>query len=89
MSYDIEKYAEAMEALALLPHRPFKMTAPIARGPEETPEQYAWYLHHYISHSRALMSAAKMLRMSPSALYTVYPAYFPNPEEDTTDDRQP
>ncbi len=81
MSYDIEMYAKALEHLALMPHRSFSMTAPMARGPEEAPEQYAQYLHHYIGHCRALMQAAKMLRMKPETLYAMYPAYFPDPAE--------
>ena len=81
MNYDIEKYAEALEAMALLPHRPFSMLSKTNLGLDETPEQYAWYLHHYITRSRTLMQAAEMLRMKPMQLYVVYPAYFPDPAE--------
>ena len=54
---------------------------------KETPNEYAAYLHHYISYSRALMSAARMLRKSPSALWATYPDYFPDPNEEGGDEK--
>ena len=89
MSYDIEKYAEALEAMANEEHRPYDFRASLTRGsPRETPEEYAQYLHHYASSRRALKQAVEMLRMKPLTLRVVYPANFPNPEEGN-DDRQP
>lgn len=75
--YPLERYAEALEAMANEPIRPFNFEHGLI---PETPAEYAAYLSHHISYTRALRSAAEMLRMQPGPLWTVYPAYFPDPD---------
>ena len=73
-SYDIEMYAKALEGIKWIGN-------PSLIKDDEDPIDYAKHRYHMRGFQRGLEAAAKMLRMSPSALYTVYPDHFPDPAE--------
>lgn len=72
-NYPLETYAKAMEGLAELIH-----PTPIMAN--ESPLDYALVIERTRGIIKGLEIATKMLQMSPSALYTVYPAFFPDPD---------
>ena len=85
MAYDLEKYAEALEGLANMEPRPYNLGLNMVGALKETPEEYATYIHHHISTSRAFKAAAWILSAPPDVLWATYPDYFPDPDakEDT------
>ena len=82
MSYDIEKYAEALEELA---------EQPGIRPPQpndnlfEYAQRMTWERGYQHGLECARKQAAEMLRMKPETLWVVYPGHFPNPEEGDDD----
>ena len=84
MSYDLEMYAKAMEAMAKQPD---------IRPPEpkdnlfEYAQRVTWERGYQCGVERAWKQAANMLRLNPWPLWTVYPGHFPEPKEPADDPR--
>ena len=77
MSYDLEMYAKALEAMAEQP-------GIRAMLPSDDPFEYAkrmtWERGYQWGMECAHRQAAAMLRMQPMTLWTVYPDHFPDPD---------
>ena len=72
MSYDLEMYAKALDAMA--------NKQPYHYDTSQDPDIYAREMHRYDGRCMALREIAHMLRMQPGPVWTVYPAHFPNPD---------
>jgi len=77
MTYDLEKFADVLEAMADAPM--------IVDFPQGNPKEMEHFYNMAVAdwhRRRGFKHAADMLRKSPMALWVNYPDYFPEPKED-------
>ena len=83
--YDLERYAKALERMAI------EFQVPID-GPDKEEDMLAYAqkiirLRGYnLAMKYCYQRAAEMLRGTPTSLYTTYPDYFPDPNEEGGDE---
>lgn len=78
MSYDLEMYAKALEAISNF--------APRSQRHGENHFDYAKTKTFDDGFRYGMKQAAKMLHMSPGSLYTMYPDHFPEPPKEERND---
>ena len=76
--YPLERYAKALEDLGNKPVPPYNGS--------EDPFEYAQSVLWYRGWCAAAKSFTQMLRGTPTSLWTMWPDYFPDPDEEGDDE---